>query len=201
MNDALYNRLGGDRISSRQIDELIGLARGLVADGAINQAEVEFLHKWLVANAGISDQPLIRVLFRRIDEILADGIVDDEEKVELLDTLNRFANRDFELGEVLKPTSLPLDHPAPALAFEGKRYAFTGTFTYGQRRHCEQAIHERGGTTGGVSQKTNFLVIGSYATEAWKHSSFGNKILNACEWRDQGHPIVIVSEAHWVQHL
>ncbi|MET3522119.1 hypothetical protein [Mesorhizobium abyssinicae] len=41
MDDKFYNRVGGDRISSRQIDELIGLARGLPADGSINKAEVE----------------------------------------------------------------------------------------------------------------------------------------------------------------
>jgi hypothetical protein len=29
--DDFYNRVGGDRIASRQIDELIGIARGLVA--------------------------------------------------------------------------------------------------------------------------------------------------------------------------
>lgn len=73
MDDSFKNRVGGDRIASRQIDELIGLARGLVADGRINQAEVEFLRKWLVANAAISDQPLIRTLYRRVNEILADG--------------------------------------------------------------------------------------------------------------------------------
>ena len=44
--DEFYNRVGGDRIASRQIDELIGIARGLVADDHINQPEVEFLQKW-----------------------------------------------------------------------------------------------------------------------------------------------------------
>ena len=34
--DEFYNRVGGDRIGSRQIDELIGIARGLVADNQIN---------------------------------------------------------------------------------------------------------------------------------------------------------------------
>jgi hypothetical protein len=53
--DEFYNRVGGDRIASRQIDELIGIARGLVADDQINQAEVEFLQKWLAANLHISD--------------------------------------------------------------------------------------------------------------------------------------------------
>ena len=57
MDNALLNRLGADRITSRQIDELIGIARGIAADDLLNRTEVEFLHKWLVANVSISDQP------------------------------------------------------------------------------------------------------------------------------------------------
>jgi NAD-dependent DNA ligase len=201
MEDALYNKLGNDRISSRQIDELIGLARGLVADGNVSQGEVEFLEKWLVANAGVSDAPLLSTLYGRVREILADGIVDEEEKAELLDTLNRFSNRDFELGETLKATTLPLCNPAPVLAFEGLAYCFTGTFNYGQRKHCEAAVTERGAAAGGLTQKTNVLVIGTYATDSWKHSSFGTKIMNAVEYRRKGRPISIVSEEHWVRHL
>jgi len=201
MDEEFHNRVGGDRITSRQIDELIGLARGLVADNQINQTEVEFLQKWLAANAAISQQPLIHRLYWRINQILSDGVVDDTEKAELLDTLNAFSNRDFELGETLKATTLPLCNPAPSLSFAGLRYCFTGTFSYGQRKHCEQAVAERGASAGGITQKTNVLVIGVYATDSWKHSSFGNKILQAAEWRTQGHPISIVSEEHWVRHL
>lgn len=201
MTDDFYNRVGGDRITSRQIDELIGIARGLVADNAINPTEVEFLQKWLAANAVISDQPVIRVLYKRVTEILVDGLVDADEKAELLDTLNRFSNRDFELGEVLKATTLPLCDPAPPLAFAGRRYCFTGTFNYGQRKHCEEAVTQRGGSVGGITKQTNVLVIGIYATESWKHSSYGNKIAKACELRDEGLPISIVAEPHWVDHL
>src|SRR4051812_4385596 len=100
MTDEFYNRVGNDRITSRQIDELIGIARGLAADDTINAQEIEFLQKWLAANATISDQPIIRVLYERTRQILSDGLLDDDEKSELLDTLNRFSNRDFELGEV-----------------------------------------------------------------------------------------------------
>ena len=201
MDDRFYNQVGGDRISSRQIDELVGLARGLAADGTINATEVEFLQKWLAANVAISDQPVIRVLYQRMNEILSDGVLDADEHAELLDTLNSFSSRDFELGEVLKSTTLPLCDPAPDLTFAGKVYCFTGTFNYGQRKHCEQAVAERGGIPGGLSQKTEFLVIGAYATESWKHSSFGNKIMKACEWRDAGIPISIVAESHWTKHL
>jgi hypothetical protein len=103
LGDEFYNRVGSDRIGSRQIDELIGIARGLVADNHISQGEVEFLQNWLAANLHISDQPVIRVLYKRISEMLADGLVDEEEKSELLATLNQFSNRDIGgLGEILK---------------------------------------------------------------------------------------------------
>jgi NAD-dependent DNA ligase len=201
MEERFYNRVGRDRITSRQIDELIGIARGLAADGRINVTEIEFLQKWLAANLDISAQPLIGTLYRRVNEILVDGVVDDEEHAELLDTLERFSSRDFELGETLKATTLPLCSPAPTLTFTDKAYCFTGTFTYGQRKHCEQAVIDRGGRASGLTQKVDFLVVGAYATESWKHSSFGNKILQACEWRERDLPIRIVSEEHWVRHL
>jgi len=196
-----YNRVGAERISDRQIDELIGIARGLLADGKIDQSEVECLQKWLAANVTISDQPLIRTLYKRINEILRDDVVDADETSELFETLNHFVHRDFELGETLKATSLPLNDPAPNLVFPGRRYCFTGTFTFGRRRECEKAVADRGAAVGSLTQKTQFLVIGTYATESWKHSSFGNKISQACDWRDRGIPIVIVSEAHWVRYL
>jgi NAD-dependent DNA ligase len=200
-DEEFYNKVGGERISARQIDELLGLARGLAADGALNQMEVEFLQKWLAANAGISDQPVVRTLYGRVNEILADGVLDGEEARNLLDTLNSFSSHDFELGEVMKATTLPVCQPAPTLRFSGMNYCFTGTFNYGKRARCEQEVTNRGGSCGSLTQKTDVLVIGVYATDSWKHSSFGNKILKACDFRESGLPISIVSEEHWVKHL
>jgi hypothetical protein len=57
--DEFYNRVGGDRISSRQIDELIGIARGLTADRKINQPEVEFLQKWEPRTASLVLRPAV----------------------------------------------------------------------------------------------------------------------------------------------
>ncbi len=200
-DDAVLNAVGGQRIASRQIDELIGIARGIAADGSVHQMEAEFLQKWLVANAEITDQPVIRTLAARVNAVLADGLLDAEEARDLLETLNAFSNRDFELGEVLKATTLPVCDPAPAMSFEGRHFCFTGTFNYGRRPQCEAAVIDRGGSAGSLTTRTDVLVIGLYATESWKHSSFGTKILKAAGWRDEGHPIAIVTEAHWHQHL
>lgn len=199
--EQFYNRVGNDRITSRQIDELVGLARGIAADGAINQPEVEFLQKWLAANVSISNQPMIRKLYARINDILADGVADRDECEDLLGTLESFSSRDFELGEVMKATTLPLCDPAPVLDFDGRRYCFTGTFNFGGRRDCERAMTGRGASCGSLTQKTDVLVIGMYATESWKHSSFGTKIAKAVDFREAGLPIAIVSEDHWARHL
>jgi NAD-dependent DNA ligase len=201
-DETFYNMVGGERISHRQIDELIGLARGIACDGAVTQPEVEFLQKWLAANQSISNQPVIRTLYMRVNEILSDGVLASDEAEELLETLNNFSDRDFELGEIMKSTSLPLCKPPPTpLKFVGQTYCFTGTFNYGQRRTCEAAVVERGGLCGSLNRKTDVLVIGLYATESWKHSSFGNKIIKAADMREEGVPISIVSKEYWTSHL
>jgi NAD-dependent DNA ligase len=197
MNDTLYLKFGKERISSRQIDELIGLSRGLLADGKLNQAEIEFLQKWLVANLEVSDQPVVRLLYTRINEILSDGVVDEAEHAELFDALASFSRGDFELGEMFKASTLPITIPAPEIRFLGQHFCFTGTFNFGQRKDCENAVMAKGATVGSISKKTNFLVIGAYATDSWKHSTFGKKISQACEYRSSGIPISIVTEDHW----
>lgn len=195
------NLYGRERITCRQIDELTGLARGLCADGVLNQPEVEFLQTWLAANQAITGNPVIANLYGRVAEVLSDGIVDEEEHQELFQALQDFSGNDVEMGEALKSTTLPLCEPAPEMSFAGRTYCFTGTFSYGRRPVCEQAVAERGGMCGSLTRKTDVLVIGVYATESWKHSSFGHKILKAAEMRDAGIPIALVSEEHWVRHL
>jgi NAD-dependent DNA ligase len=200
-DEELYNRFGRQRIASRQIDELTGLARGLCADGILNQAEVEFLQKWLAANLGITGNPVIASLYSRVAEVLEDTVADAAELEDLFQALEDFSGNDIELGETLKSSTLPLCHPAPTLEFVDRTFCFTGTFNYGRRTKCEQAVIDRGGTCASLTRRTQVLVIGVYATESWKHSAFGHKIIKACEMRDAGVPIAIVSEEHWVRHL
>ncbi|EMD81922.1 BRCT domain-containing protein [Pacificimonas flava] len=201
MDEQTLNRLNTDRLQSRQVDELVGLARGLIADGSINQAEVEFLEKWLVANLSVSQQPLIATLYDRVGTILSDGVADPEECDDLFAALSAFTAGDAVLGEAPKSASLPLCQPAPPVRFEGMAFCFTGTFSFGQRKHCEEAVASRGGTGGSLTKATNYLVIGAYATESWKHSSFGNKIIKAAEMRSTGIPISIIAEEHWASRL
>ena len=53
-----------------------------------------------------------------------------------------------------------------------------------------------------VTLRTSFLVLGSYVTPAWKHETFGNKILKAMRYRDEGRTdIQIVHEDDWGKAL
>jgi NAD-dependent DNA ligase len=201
MTDELHRIYGKARLNDRQINELIGLAHGLIADGNVNKSEAEYLQKWLVANREVSDNPITANLLCRVNAMLADGILDTEESQELFDTLQKFSGGDFELGEVLKSCALPLDEPPPQVICPQKTFCFTGTFAFGTRKDCEAAVEKLGGRCGSLTRKTNFLVVGIYTTDSWKHSSYGLKIENAVNMKREGVPICIVSEIHWVDSV
>lgn len=184
------------RLSDRSVDELIGLSAGIIADGVVHQKEAEFLHSWLAKYASVvNENSMTRNLLIRIREMLSDGVLDDEESRELLEMLKSFAGVG-EVGEVPLATDLPLDNPPPRMVADGKRFCFTGLFLFGKRDECEQHAKDSGGTAGSLTRKTDYLVIGHYAAESWKHASYGNKILRALEMREKGVPIYIVSEEH-----
>jgi hypothetical protein len=44
----LFTKFNRKNIDDRQIDTLIGIGKGLIADGKIDQVEAEFLLTWLV---------------------------------------------------------------------------------------------------------------------------------------------------------
>jgi len=196
-NSPYFNKLNRDRLEVRQVDELIGLAKGLVADGKIVNAELEFLVRWLVANREIVRDPLVSGLYRQVQAMLSDGVFTDEERGELFTILQQFGSRPMEDGEPMLASELPFSKPLPEMGFAGWRYCFTGTFLFGTREACEAAVTERGAVAGSLTKNTDALVVGHYATESWLHSPYGRKIMKATEMRQGGHRIAIVPEEHW----
>lgn len=200
-DEAYLRRVNADRLRLRQVDELVGMAKAIIADNILNDAELAYLVRWLVANREITNDPVVAILYRRIEAMLSDHVFDDDERAELLDTLKAFGSESMELGEVMKSTSIPFSTPAPELTFPGVRYCFTGTFKHGTRSECEAAVMDRGALAGSLTKSTDALVVGHYATESWLHSSYGRKIMKATDMIGDGHPILIVSEDHWASHL
>lgn len=199
-----YAKYRRNDIQGRTIDTLIGIGKGIVADGKVNQTEAESLLTWLaeVDSEGFA-HPLTTPLIERVGEMLEDGVLDDDESQELHDLLKQFSGGMSSWGEFSASSTLPLDHPPPEVVFDGRIFLFTGTFAFGDRATCQRAVVERGGSVKkSITRSVDYLVIGTYVTPTWKHESFGLKIEKAMEYRDLygGRPH-IVSEALWAEKL
>ncbi|NCA72062.1 MAG: NAD-dependent DNA ligase [Sphingobacteriia bacterium] len=195
------SRFSQSRLSDRGIDELIGLCRGVLADGVLVEAEVRFLADWLDRHRHIADQWPAVVLYKRIQEVLADGVMDSDEERDLLATLMDLAGAPV-LGEsaASMSTALPLDDPPPSLTFDGWTYCFTGTFACGTRSQVQQVVRSLGAKVcTAPTLKTNIVVIGSIGSRDWIHSSYGRKIESAVAMRERGHRIALVGEEHWYE--
>jgi NAD-dependent DNA ligase len=195
------------RIDRRSADALTGLAAGITADGVINQQEAEFLSSWISSNLVHLDDPVINLLYRRLSDMLADGVLDADESKELLGMLHCFtglssSKPDPRENAFTTPNTLPLCQPAPDLEWNGKLFVFTGIMAYGPRKDCEALVVGRNGLIGsGVSKKIHYLVVGSVGNDQWLHSTYGTKIKKAVEIREAGAPLAIVSEEHWQRSM
>ena len=188
----------------RSIDELIGLCKGVLADGKINQDEAIFLQKWIEANSEIIETWPANRIYERISNVLADGILDQEEADELFKLLSQFTG-DIPLQEEYgrMATALPIDLPPPRIEFPKRKFCLTGTFCLGKRKECKQIIQDLGGLVkSSVTMDLDYLIIGVLGTYDWIHSTYGRKIEKAVKYKkEKGCPIMIVNEDHWVKHL
>lgn len=196
---SLFTRFNRKSIDDRQIDTLIGLSKGLTADGRVDQAEAEALHAWLIQSRRTTDNPIVGNLLDRVSAMFEDKQLDPEEADELLSILRKMSGDESEVGELAKTTALPVDEPAPVIDFDARSFLFTGTCVYGTRKDCQRAVEGLGGLNAkSVTKKLDYLVLGTYVTDSWAHENYGRKIEKAMTYRDQGVPIAIVTESHWI---
>lgn len=201
--DTLPSSINRGRRETRAADELIGMCRGILADGHVNSSEARFLADWVERNRDVQNDPLVTALYRRIDDALTDGVIDETEEADLLAALHSYIGGEVRLPEISSTSTwLPLDEPAPPIVFTGQVFVVTGTFAFGARKLVTEEITKRGGQMGAdVRTTTNLVVVGEVASRDWVHSSYGRKIMAAADFRGKGHPVAIVSEAHWRAHL
>lgn len=191
---------------ARSHSEMIGLCKGVLADGIVCSDEARFLFNWFTANPDAASCWPGDKLFQRLEDIWEDGIATEAELADLKELLNHLTGvTDQTLAAELphNPSStLPLDDPPPVVEFKGKSFCFTGKMVIGQRSHCQDLTKERSGLICVNPVTTcNYLVIGELGSKDWKQTSYGNKILKAVKFRDNGHPVSIISEQWWTGAL
>lgn len=192
-----------ERTTDRLVSEMLGICRGMLADGVLNEDEALALRRWVGANPDVAMQFPGNLLCDRLFRMYEDGVLDDDERQDLEGLLHDLVGGDIESPlSVTRPTTIGFDSPLPTLMFDGWEYVFTGRFAYGTRHACTRAVEERGGfVRNALTPRTRVLVVGLGASPAWITAHYGLKIQEAVERRAAGEPIFIIPEEHWVVSL
>jgi len=198
---------------TRDIDELLGICRGVAFDGDVNQQEAENLYAWLSANAELASVYPGDIIIERLADALRDGVLDEKEASDLLVLLKSVIGGqvqavaekvDYSTGEVLRkltPTELPIDDDVDVV-FDGMVFTVTGEFCSGKRKEVEQEITKRGGAcVRKPNRSTDYVVVGTFASRDWVHGNYGRKIEYAIEIRAAGYGINLISEERLLKAL
>lgn len=181
--------------------EMVGLLRGIVADGKVSNEEAGHLARWTRENPDVAARWPANLLARRLEGIVRDGRVDARERKHLAALLAQLTADPAGAAPTLA-TDLPVDRPEPDVVFEGRTFVLAGEMAFGPRRSCEHEIVEMGGRCErSVTRRTDYLVIGSLARDDWAQESFGALVDEVVQYRARGVPIAIISEERWSQAL
>jgi hypothetical protein len=98
-HDEYFWFTGKSRLS-RDMHILHGYVQGIAADSRINDLEIKSLTRWLSSHREFSDRHPFSEVIPRIQQIIADRIVDEEERADLLWLSNKFSTEDGYYDDV-----------------------------------------------------------------------------------------------------
>ncbi|MDE0072899.1 MAG: BRCT domain-containing protein [Gammaproteobacteria bacterium] len=191
---------GADVRLDRDIQHFLGIAKGILLDKHVDDAEAESLLEWCEAHPEVVVRWPANKVYGCLHSIFDDGVVDERERKELTALLENVTGG--AIGPKETPTSLPFDDPLPELHFADRVFVFTGRFAFGPRTTCWSETEKMGGIPQKrITFKTDYLVIGTLASQNWKHGAFGRKIQKAVHYRAQSGRPAIITEDHWAAPL
>ncbi len=181
-------------LEKKVIQELYEIAARVVYDGVVDDTEVQFLKGWMERNASFAESWPLSRLFSLLQQVLADGEVDSEERLQLLLFLSGISV--FAAPEA----SAPCFASNPHITFEGQRFLFLGRLEVAQRAKAEEAVAQRGGVvTEQVEPELDFLVVGNLGAANWKHSPHAAVVQKALAQSATG--TQVVSEVDFIRAI
>ncbi|MEN6630031.1 MAG: BRCT domain-containing protein [Sulfuricella sp.] len=202
-NEAAIAKALQQRALTKAAQSLLGICAGISADGHLADAEIAFLRTWLADNADAAAVWPGSALVRRIDEILADGVVTPDERASLLASLQQLSGNQFADTGASAPAApaAPIDEDA-SIFFSNMTFCFTGNFHYGTRANCERAVLKLAAMpVDNVTGKLDYLVVGAIVAESWANGTYGRKIEAAMQRRERYGQPTIISESQWVKAM
>lgn len=196
-------KLSGAQLDARSLQarlaELVGICKGVIADGKVAPEEAVYLRDWLQTHQSILDCWPADVISKRLEQVFEDGRVDEQEQQDLLVLLTKISSAQPAVNEAgASAMPLPVPMPEPPVEFTGKHFCLTGKFVYGTHARCREAIARRGGKTEAMpGPHTDFLVIGGLSLSDWNETPDARKVHKAQALQQGGSRLRIVSEENW----
>lgn len=154
----------------------------IVSIGNLSDDDILTLRYWMDDNQHLSGNYPFDKIYSLIDNILSDGIIEEEERMQLFKILNEEQVCDAS--------------PARINSLSGKRICLTGTFSFAQKKEIEEKISAYGGINepNSIHTYTNYLFVGGHGSTSWAYGNYGNKVKKAKEFQEKGHHIQIMGE-------
>lgn len=178
---------------------LLGLVRGILADNVLNHKEILALNSWLGNHQELLHQWPANVIARRVEAVLADGVITQEETADLADTLSRVLGWGFNgQGQVHPWVSLLCPNPLPEVIVPGRSFLLSGKFLYGPRGRCDALTLECGGLTDKKMNGTlDYVVVGALTETSPPEKESSALIAEALALQSSGHHIDVIPEQSW----
>lgn len=191
-----------DTVTS-SIQFLSGMIHGIMADGQLEDCEIEALQKWIHANKYLAGTYPYDEINSLLYSIMEDNVITSQEKellqaffstiIEFKDSLN-LVERDY----IDIRTHCGVDGVCtlnPEIIPTGHIFCLTGEFSHGTRGEMIDALVMAGGIPRtSVNRKTDYLVVGSIGNPCWAYSCYGRKVEEAIRLRREGAKVMVVRE-------
>lgn len=156
----------------------------ILEDNVLSDDEIFGLREWMHENTYLAGNYPFDSIFSKIEEVLDDGIITEEERAELFELLTVHSD----------PVSAKAD-TCEDLDLTGKCVCLTGEFVSGTRNEITASLESKGVIVGkSITSKTDCLIVGGEGSTAWSCGNYGNKVKKALELQEKGKPISIIRE-------
>ena len=162
--------------------ELIGILKGINADGILSESEISSLSVWLDWHDELEGAESLR---GEIEEILSDGIITEKEQSLLRKTLD----------DLIDPIVDSAKTGTSDVVLEGKSFCLSGDFDYGKKADVASYIIEHGGTISkNVTKKCDYVVVGGGGSCNYAFGNYGTKVKKALVYKEKGCNIEVIGE-------
>lgn len=168
---------------TKELRELDDLFDNILSDSTVSEDEVYALNDWLKAHTHLAGNFPYDDICLILSKYMEDGKMDGAELAALVDDLHALYN------------PLPCSSSEIQIDISGKTVCLSGDFACMQKKAAAEALTKIGCIIkSGVTQGTDFLIVGSKGSDKWQHQNYGSKIKKALEMQKAGFGIQIVNE-------